>query len=163
MTNILYLDFDGVLHDDAVYYHPKRGIYLNTPNRELFEWAPILESLLEPFPDWSIVLSTSWVRVRSFEFAKNKLSKGLRSRVIGATFHHREMQKLDFDMLSRGYQICADVNRRKPDSWFAIDNDAEGWPSQCRDRLVLTKDRFGISEQSVQEAILEMLSQRIPN
>lgn len=158
MTNILYLDYDGVLHDDAVFYHPRRGIYIDTPNRQLFEWAHILEELLEPFPDWSIVLSTSWVRVRNFEFAKNKLPHNLRDKVIGATFNHHEIQKLEFDMQSRGYQIWTDVKRRKPDSWFAIDNDAEGWPPQCRDRLVLTKDRLGISEQSVQEAIIQMLN-----
>lgn len=163
MKKILYLDFDGVLHDDAVYYHPKRGIYLDAPNHELFEWAYILEELLTPFPDWSIVLSTSWVRFRSFEFAISRLPQGLKDRVIGATFSHHEIQKLDFDMQSRGNQILADVKRRQPDSWFAIDNDANGWPLQYIDRLVLTKDRLGVSEQSVQEIILEMLSQGIPN
>jgi hypothetical protein len=154
---LLYLDFDGVLHDDAVYWHPKHGIYLATPNCTLFEWMHILEALLEPHPDIFIILSTSWVRVKSYEFAKKKLSPNLQSRVVGATFHNREMQKADFDFLSRGYQILADVKRRQPSSWFAIDNDDEGWPIQYRENLVLTTDRLGISEETVQNSIREML------
>jgi hypothetical protein len=157
MNRILYLDFDGVMHDDSVFWSPKRGIYLDTPNRVLFEWMPILEELLAPYTDVSIVLSTSWVRVKSFEFAKNKLSTSLQERVIGATFHNRLMQKFDFDNQSRGYQIWNDVIRRKPTAWFAIDNDDKQWPEHCRDRLVLTDDSLGLSDVRVQEAVRKML------
>jgi hypothetical protein len=71
---ILYLDFDGVLHDEEVYWHPKHGIYLRTPGRMLFEWEPILEKLLSSHPNIKIVLSTSWVPMRSFNYAKSRLS-----------------------------------------------------------------------------------------
>ncbi|WP_295760602.1 HAD domain-containing protein [Undibacterium sp.] len=74
MEKIIYLDYDGVMHDDAVYWHSTRGIYLDTPGRILFEWMPTLKGLLAPYTDVSIVLSTSWVRAKNFEFAKNKLS-----------------------------------------------------------------------------------------
>ncbi len=37
---ILFLDFDGVLHPDAVYL-TRRGVELRAPG-ELFMWAPIL-------------------------------------------------------------------------------------------------------------------------
>lgn len=159
MAKFLYLDFDGVLHDDAVYWHPKRGIYLATLNRILFEWSHILEELVEPFPDLQIILSTSWVRMRSFEFAKSKLPISLQKRVIGATFHNRELQKIEFDHMSRWQQISSDAKRRNLENWFAIDNDCRGWPEQFRDRLVLTNDRLGLSEESVQNQIREFLSQ----
>lgn len=154
---VCYLDYDGVLHDDAVFRHPDRGIYIATPGRTLFEWMPILEGLLQPYPKVSIVLSTSWVRMRDFEFAKRQLSPALQVRVIGATFHHREIRKDEFDMMSRCQQILADVNRRQPQRWFAIDNDNAGWPSHLNDHLVLTKDRLGLSEPAAQEAIKEKL------
>ncbi|RJG05351.1 hypothetical protein D3870_04340 [Noviherbaspirillum cavernae] len=154
---ILYLDFDGVLHDEAVYFHPRRGIYLATPGRVLFEWIPILEQLLAPHPSVAIVLSTSWVRVRSFDYAKRQLSPGLQERVIGATFHKREMRKEEFVFLPRGGQIANDVFRRGPKSWFAIDDDHLGWPSWCRDNLIQTDGNLGISAPQTQEAIREML------
>jgi hypothetical protein len=158
MMKICYLDFDGVLHDDAVYCTPKRGIYMGTAGRVLFEWIPILDALLAPHPDVKIVLSTSWVRGRSFEFAKGRLSPTLQSRVVGATFHNRLMQKIEYDFMSRGMQVWSDVQRRHPISWFAIDNDAKGWPEHCRDRLIKTEDRLGLSDLAVQIAIRDMLT-----
>lgn len=155
---ICYCDYDGVTHDDAVYWSPGEGVHLRTTGRTLFEWLPILEELLAPHPDVKIVLSTSWVRVKSFEFAKQQLSSSLQSRVIGATFNNRETQNLDFDIMSRGMQICADVGRRMPAHWFAIDNDDRGWPAWCRDHLVKTEDRLGLSSPGVQNAIRRVLS-----
>lgn len=155
--HVCYLDFDGVVHDDAVYWHPKRGIYIATPGRSLFEWMPILEQLLMPHPDVKIVLSTSWVRVENFEFAKGQLSPALQARVIGATFHKRHMSRYEFELLSRGAQVLGDVQRRQPTSWFAIDNDDTDWPEAYRDRLVKTEDRLGLNEVSVQDAIRHKL------
>lgn len=155
---VCYCDYDGVTHDDAVYSSRHGGIHLRTPGRTLFEWLPILEELLAPYPDVQIVLSTSWVRVKGFEFAKRQLTAGLQSRVIGATFHNRETQKFDFDNMSRGMQICADVGRRRPTRWFAIDNDEQGWPAWCRDHLIKTEDRLGLSDVGVQDAIRKVLA-----
>lgn len=154
---VCYCDYDGCLHDDAVYSHPDRGIYLTTPGRNLFEWTPILENLLAPFPEVKLVLSTSWVRMRDFQFAKRKLPIKLQARVIGATFHNRLMRKDEFDLTSRGQQVLADVERRRPDKWFAIDNDDLGWPEWCRKHLIKTSDRQGISCRYVQQEIRSVL------
>jgi hypothetical protein len=131
---------------------------MRTPGRFLFEWSPILEELLLPHPEVKIVLSTSWVRVKSFDFAKKQLSAELQRRVVGATFHRRHMSKFDFDNQSRGAQILSDVRRRCPHSWFAIDNDDDAWPALCRQHLIKTDDRFGISDLGVQAAIRERLA-----
>lgn len=111
---LLYLDFDGVLHPENVYIHRKRGIYLDAPGKALFEWMPVLEELVAPHPALKIVLSTSWVRERSYSFAKRQLSPRLQERVIGATFHHRYMRQDEFALLSRGEQIGQDVITASP-------------------------------------------------
>ena len=155
---ICYLDFDGVVHVESVYWSPKRGIYLaNAPGRILFEWMPILEQLLAPYPDVRIVLSTSWVRARSFNFAKQQLNLPLQERVIGATFHHRHMREEDFVLLPRGVQIANDVRRRVPQSWFAIDDDHVDWPDWCRDNLIRTDGAVGLSDSKIQNEIQRML------
>lgn len=154
---ICVLDYDGVVHDDAVYFSPDRGVFLETPDRYLFEWLPVLESLLAPHPHVKIVLSTSWVRNIGFDFAKRQLSPGLQERVIGATFDNRIVQKAEFDFAPRGLQVCQDMSRRCPDAWFAIDDDVAGWPEHFRDRLVLTDSRAGLSAVSVQAAVREQL------
>lgn len=155
---VIYLDFDGVLHDDAVYWSKQKGIHIRTPGRALFEWVHILEQLLAPHPFVRIVLSTSWVKVKNFEFAKKQLPGSLQERVVGATFHAREMKKWQFDNLSRGAQILADVERRGPVRWIAIDNDDEG-PEAYRDHLIKTEDRLGLSDPEVQRKIQVRLSE----
>lgn len=154
---LVYLDFDGVLHHDAVYWSPKKGIHIRVPGATLFEWSHILEQLLAPFPDVRIVLSTSWVRVKSFDFARKQLPHSLRERVVGATFHRREMSKFAFDHMSRGAQIYADVQRRRPAAWLALDNDADNWPSHCREHLIKTEDDLGLSDPRVQATVLARL------
>lgn len=154
---VCYLDFDGVLHDEDVRLALGRRIFLATPGRRLFEWQSILIELMAPHPHVKIVLSTSWVRARSFHYAKERLEPQLKVRVIGATFHRRMMNREEFVTLPRGMQIWGDVLRRKPLDWFAIDDDGFGWPAWCRDKLVLTQERLGLSELSVQEEIQRRL------
>ena len=155
---VCVLDFDGVLHDDAVFCNPDGGMYLETPGRVLFEWMPILEELLAPYPELRIVLSTSWVRAKGLAYATSRLAPALRSRVVGATFDNRLIQKAEFDMLPRGLQVWQDIERRAPAAWFAIDNDAAGWPEHCLERVVLTEDRRGLSDIRVQAAVRNTLS-----
>ncbi|MBI6814935.1 hypothetical protein YA0032_28015 [Pseudomonas amygdali] len=80
--HVLFLDFDGVLHPDAVYLSSSGPILRD--EGELFMWAPNLENVLEQFPSVSLVLSTSWVRHLGFKRAKNYLSTALSSRVVNA-------------------------------------------------------------------------------
>ncbi|MFS2135786.1 HAD domain-containing protein [Duganella sp. Dugasp56] len=154
---VAYLDFDGVLHDDDVVWSRKQGIHMRTPGRFLFEWSHVLEELLRPHPEVKIVLSTSWVRVKSFDFSKKQLTPELQSRVIGATFHRGQMSKFEFDNQPRGAQIFSDVMRRLPAVWFAIDNDDEAWPAHSRQHLIKTDDRLGLSDLKVQAAVRERL------
>ena len=150
---LLYLDFDGVLHDAGVFFRSSGEIFMGPAGRSLFEWMPILENLLTPHSDVAIVLSTKWVQVRSFQFAKSQLSARLQERVIGATYHRRGMRKDEFNFLSRGEQIASDASRRQPKVWFALDDDDEGWPAWCREKLIKTEGTRGISSDEVQEAI----------
>jgi hypothetical protein len=156
--HLCYLDFDGVLHDEDVWFKPGKGIYVKTPGRRLFEWEPILVDLLAPHPQVKLILSTTWVRVKRFSYAKSRLCPALQSRVIGATFHQRLMVASEFASMPRGLQILGDVLRRQPIDWFAIDDDGFGWPAWCRDKLVLTQGRHGLNDPAVQEDIRRRLT-----
>ncbi len=156
--NILYLDYNGVLHDSQVMRNRKRGLYLAKPDKIFFEWMPILDALIAPVEDLKIVLSTSWVRAVDFDTAKYELSVALRERVIGSTFHHPGLSQSVFDTMPRGQQIVEDALRRQPTKWFAIDDDMFGWPAAYRDRLIATDGASGLSDSAVQEAIRTMLA-----
>ena len=149
---LLYLDFDGVLHHEDVWWHPRRGTYIKATGHRLFEHLPLLEAALAPFPAVRIVLSTSWVRVHSFSRSAKRLSPQLRERVIGATFH-TQMNRQSFEVRPRGVQILDDVRRRRPRNWVALDDDAEGWPPGHEEHLIRTDESLGISAPGVIETL----------
>ena len=146
---ILYLDFDGVLHHENVRWNSRVGAYLSAPEGYvLFQHAELLEELLKPYPEVRIVLSTSWVRVYGCTKAAKNLRPSLRARVVGATFHSQMNEEL-FTSMPRGKQVCADVERRKPRDWLALDDDYLHWPEWCLDKYIRTDEHEGISEPSV--------------
>lgn len=156
---VVYLDFDGVLHPEDVWRRPGWGPYVATPpGHRLFEHAELLAESLEPFPDVRIVLSTSWVRVYHSVFkVARRLPDALRTRVVGATFHE-EMQADLFQQMPRGIQVWADVRRRLPTAWLALDDDDVDWPTVCRDCLVHTHPVLGISAPQVLAELQEKLA-----
>lgn len=161
---VLYLDFDGVLHPEPVYRHPKGGLYLGADcaGHTLFENAGLLIDALQPYPLVAIVLSTSWVRVLSYSRAKAYLPESLRKRVIGATFHSR-MGKLEFDAMSRGAQVLADAHRRGITQWVAVDDTNEGWLNAADSHLVLTEEKAGLAKpESLAELVARLQQFNLP-
>ncbi|WP_430292802.1 HAD domain-containing protein [Pseudomonas sp. B1-22] len=156
---ILFLDFDGVLHPDAVYLRGTRRIELRAAG-ELFMWAPQLIEALATHHDIRIVLSTSWVRNLGYQKARKVLPAELGGRVIGATWHSAMNQGwpdyIPWDHQTRYEQIAAWLARRLEHSpWLAIDDDAEGWPDCLHKHLVLTDPRCGLSAP---EALADLIS-----
>lgn len=61
---VLYPDFDGVLHPDDVWRRLGIGPYVASPSRHtVLEHAGMLDEILTLYPDVRIVLLTSWVVV----------------------------------------------------------------------------------------------------
>jgi hypothetical protein len=157
---VLYLDFDGVLHHENCLWHPKRGAYLDAPERySLFQHSPLLEQMLTPYPDMRIVLSTSWVLRYGCSVTAERLPPALRDRVIGGTFHSRHMSADDFRWMPRGQQVFEDVLRRRPREWLALDDNSEGWPVNHAHRHVLTDAYEGISAPEVRAEIEHKLKE----
>jgi len=151
---ILFLDFDGVLHPSEVYKYHGRGIVLEAgPEHQLFEHADLLATLLEPFPEVNIVLSTSWCSsLRRFDEVKARLPKALQARVAGSTWHSAKEQ-YRWGSLTRYEQIAEYVSRHQIINWLAIDDDDERWPESGRDSLVHTDHWLGIGVVSTQQEL----------
>lgn len=148
-TPTIYLDFDGVLHDDDVYLVD--GVpTMKTLGRALFEWASVLDDSLVEFPMVQIILSTSWATVMSCEKAASFLPPSLQRRVIGYVRHRASGTP-------RGVVVCNDANCRGLTNWFAIDNDDAGWPARYRQRLLKTNDRAGLSDGELSISLFMML------
>lgn len=156
-ARLLYLDYDGVLHHENCFWHPRRGAYLVAPHGYvLFQHALLLQQLLEPYPDIQIVLSTSWLCRYGYSKTVKRLPLGLRVRVIGATYHSK-MDEAKFKNLPRGQQVYEDVLRRKPAAWLALDDNTEGWSDECLPHFVFTHQDDGIADPETVMRLVERL------
>jgi hypothetical protein len=156
-NDILFLDYDGCLHPGEVWIQGTT-IELNAPGHELFESAPVLEAMLAPYPTIRIVLSTSWVRIFCFAYARDRLPTALAQRVIGSTFDPAAPHAWRFDRLTRYDAIMEDVRRRRPARWLALDDDALGWEKADQHRLVLAPAALGLACERVQEDLRARLA-----
>lgn len=160
MRRLLFLDYDGVLHPDAVYL-TRRGIELRATG-SLFMWAPQLIEVLADHPDLRIVLSTSWARYLGFDRARLALPAKLRHQVIGATWHSAMgrgwSDHISWDVQTRWEQIAAYLSRlNEPVRWLAIDDDVRGWASANCDQLIQTDPSTGLSDTSVMDELIRKL------
>jgi len=158
---VVYLDFDGMLHPEGVYWSRRRGPHLGSPDRghRLFEHAALLDTLLEPYPGVGIVLSTTWVRQYRYGGAVKRLPDRRRARCIGATFHS-QMNRHAFENLPRGQQVLEDVARRQPRAWLAVDDAREGWPPFADANVVLSDPTDGIAHPLVLDSLTRKLEQQ---
>ena len=147
----MYLDFDGVLGHEAVYWDPiRRQPVLKAPARyTLFQHAALLDEMLTPHPTIAIVLSTSWVRHYGIRKAAKELPAGLRCRVVGSTYDLQAPGD-SFEHLTRGEQVVTDVGRRRPSRWLALDDAPLGWPDWSLPHILLTDPHEGISPPELQ-------------
>ncbi len=158
---VLYLDFDGVLHpSDVRRYRAPPTIRVEVLGHALFESCDVLERALKPYPEVRIVLSTTWVRVLGFGRARDYLSPDLKARVIGATFHTRYHRQEEFSAQSRFLQIIEDVSRRKPAAWLAIDDDSYGWPDASWGHLAHMPEAIGLSDSVAQALLAQRLQEQ---
>ena len=162
---VLYLDLDGVVHHEKVLWHPRKGIYMSpyeAVGHALFEWVPILESVLEPYPTVALVLSSTWCIRPGYSATLKRLPATLRARFIGGTYH-RQVHGVDpwnlsmFRAMPRGLQVQEDALRRKPRQWIALDDDLEDWPESSRQNLVACEGSTGLSSPEVQSELREKL------
>jgi hypothetical protein len=113
----------------------------------LFQHAGLLADVLSIYPDSKIILSTSWVLRYGFSATAKRLPDSLLKRCIGATFHSRNMDQGQFQLMPRGEQVIDDVKRRKPAAWVSLDDNYEGWPPTAS--WVKTDPYEGISTKEV--------------
>lgn len=157
MGAVLLLDYDGVLHPDAVYRAPGGGVVLKRDGAALFEWAPLLVEALAPHPELRIILSTSWVHALGFEAARDALPESLRARVAGST-RDPFMAMARWKRMERGEQIRRYVEHHRLDNWIAVDDGVEHWPAEWESRLVRCHSDIGLAEPGKVQELMEALA-----
>ncbi len=158
----LFLDFDGVLHPDEVWYEPRKGIVLRHKSRRLFDRTTDLVDLLDEFgtDDIQIVLSTSWtLALNGWQEAAAHLHPRLRAYVIDGTFdfeNEKQGDRREWREMSRYQQIKTYFRKNGISRWIAIDDDVLGWAKDQAHKLVATESWEGLTDAHIAELRLKI-------
>lgn len=145
--NLLFLDFDGVLHPAI--------IDLGDEHRR-FEKVPLFESILRQAPGVSIVISSSWRLQYPMPVMLGFFSPDIANRIIGGTPDPYDVDPTpDLRMHYRQAEIDAWLrqNRLRDADWVALDDHAEGFQPGLR-RLVHCKNPL---DEETAERLLKAL------
>ncbi|TAL98802.1 MAG: hypothetical protein EPN73_02325 [Paraburkholderia sp.] len=161
-TPTIFVDFDGTLHVGNAFIDENQQITLDTGGT-LLEFAPLLVTLLEPYPSVEIVLTTSWTRSLPSEKVMSYLPPALARRVV-ATTHGTTARFGDFQNgTDRTYIICKFVRNKRLTRWLALDDRAYGIeqfervPGELQEHFVCLDPSRGISDQRALDRIQEWL------
>jgi hypothetical protein len=155
---VLFLDFDGVLHRFGA-VRTRRGITSISPSVRLFEFAPILVECLAPHGNVEIVLSTSWVHHLGYLRAKKALPGALSERVVGATYHSRYFDARTWASKARGTQILRYVLTHRLTSWLAIDDEIIGFGEHLS-HVVRCDENSGLGDVRTQTLLRTRLAEQ---
>ena len=147
MMKVLFLDFDGVLHALGESAFDENFKWIHNPN--LFQWIPILDRILEPYPDVRIIVSSDWRCLLDDENLKHVLGP------LGPRFEG----VVEGRVFSRAEEIRSEVKRRKIHHWLAIDDhQTVAQAGRSDDHFVVCNSSKGLSQHSTQEELKRKLS-----
>lgn len=132
---VLFLDFDGVLHSVA--------------GHQYFAHLDRLEALLIDFPDVSVVLSTSWQSLATFDHLKGVLAPALRERIEGGTAQLAPAGFAAREALAAAWMSSYGRGRR----WISLDDDHLAFRYRSQN-LLWCMDRYGDEEDALLRAWL---------
>ncbi|CBJ36244.1 protein of unknown function [Ralstonia solanacearum CMR15] len=164
LTPTLFVDYDGTLHRGHGLLDADGQVSLDTGN-PLFEFVPLLERLLNPYPGVEIVLTTSWLDTLPFEKVVSYLPLSLAKRVVGTTQGIKPRFGYLLDGSARTYVIRSYVFKHRLKNWLAIDDSVYGAYHLSTDllklesHLVLLDPGQGVGSPESQQRIGDWLAE----
>ncbi|MFP3586385.1 HAD domain-containing protein [Paraburkholderia sp. SIMBA_055] len=161
-TPTLFVDYDGTLHRGHGLLDEQGNVSLDS-GEPVFEYAPLLASMLEAYPDVEIVLTTRWLQKLSLEQVVSFLPMALAKRVVGTTAGIPARFGYIKIGIDRTYIIRSYVFEKRLRNWLAIDDSVYGAHDLRTDfldltsHLVLLDPKKGIGDSTAQRRIMEWL------
>jgi hypothetical protein len=161
-TPTLFVDYDGTLHGGHGVVDGDGQVSLDS-GRPLFEYAPLLVELLEPYPDVEIVVTTSWLETMSTETVLSYLPPELVRRVVDTTRGRKPRLSYMLNGSGRTDVITCYAFGKGLKQWLAIDDSVYGAyhfgrePGELVQNFVLLDSKRGISDEGAQQRIREWL------
>ncbi|OBR47205.1 hypothetical protein A6456_32945 [Paraburkholderia tropica] len=154
----LFVDFEGTLHIGHASIDERGEIALDT-GRPLFEFAPLLADLLEPYPEVVLVLTTSWLMTLNAQEVTSLLPLELARRVVGTTQNIKPRLSYLLGGTARTYVITSYAYGASLTKWLAIDDSVFGAerfgrePGELAHHFVLLDSAQGLGDINAQKRV----------
>ena len=137
MTATLFVDFDGVFHAmDSRDFEYRGNALVVADNPDLFQWAPLLWQIIEPYPV-ELVVHSSWRRLYPVDDLIARFPAAMQPRIAGVTEGRERHQSI------LNYVCMHDVRR-----FAVLDDSPEAFPENWPNLIVCDAQR-GINDAAV--------------
>ena len=137
MTATLFVDFDGVFHAmDSRDFEYRGNALVVADNPDLFQWAPLLWQIIEPY-SVELVVHSSWRHLYPVDELIARFPAAMRPRIAGVTEGRERHQSI------LNYVCMHDVQR-----FAVLDDSPEAFPENWPNLIVCDAQR-GINDAAV--------------
>jgi hypothetical protein len=145
---VLFLNFDGVLHPNAVQWTGKDGPTLRASGHRLFEGNRALARIAADFSDFQLILNTWWTYWIGFDACLRNLPKELSSRVVGSILPPSG----SCAMLPHRINLATEAVDRTEEPALILDHADARYPKRLRQCSFLLEPMLGLSDAQAAHA-----------
>lgn len=167
--NVIYLGISGVLHPSRSFYELVHGHSPADDGHSEYEAVPVLERILQGWPDARIVITSTQPWAKGLPAVLNRLGPVLAERVLGYTYEdlttklrlgrrQRPVTTEDYWRLQKSGVVRLHVEWLRPAAWVAIDDENIRWTYEEQEAHLVEVDGCkGLLDPAAQDRLLTVL------
>ncbi|WP_442854565.1 HAD domain-containing protein [Burkholderia sp. A9] len=151
---VLFLNFDGVLHPNAVQFTQKNKPVLDAPRHRLFECNQALAEVAADFTNLHLVLNTWWTYTVGLDGCLRLLPKVLSSRVRGSILPHASL----CPTLPNRISLATNAADRSEVPVLILDHADARYPKYLRHITFTLEPQVGLADPQAAHAFRRFIS-----
>ncbi|MFL9900020.1 HAD domain-containing protein [Paraburkholderia fungorum] len=152
----IYLNFDGALHVGKALVEKSGQVVLDTA-RTLFEFAPLLGDLLEPYPRAQIVLTAAWLKFMQTGEINGHLPSYLVRRIVTCSYY----SPCDLLCVSGGTarpdEMIGHACSNAIDTWLVLHDGTFAVPANNLEHFLLVQSTTGLGSLAARRRLQSWL------
>jgi hypothetical protein len=151
---MLLLNFDGVLHPDAVHFTQTNTPVLDVPGHYLFESNTALANVATDFTNLWLVLNTWWTYKVGLDECLRCLPKVLSRRVVGSVLPHVS----SCPTLPHRVSLASNTADNSKVPTLILDHADARYPKHLRPTALLLDPQVGLADPQAVQALRRFIS-----
>lgn len=151
---LLFVNFDGVLHPNAVHFIRKNTPVLDAPGHRLFESNSVLEKIAADFPGLRLTLNTWWTYTVGLDECLRRLPTALSTRVTGSILPHSSL----CSTLPHRVSMASNAAENAKVPVLMLDHADARYPKNLRHRAFLLDPQVGLADPQAVDTFHRFLS-----